>query len=226
MEILPDPVRRRFNTWRYRNFQRNRLSGRSSIAAFDYYKCIYVHIPKTGGISVNDALWGNPGGVHKNMEDYAKIFGRKTLDEYFTFTIVRNPWARLVSAWVFMKAGGQHARDARWAEKHLAGIDDFQIFVQEWVNESNIRKGIHFIPQVDFLKLDGRISVDFIGKLENIRQDFETVKQRIGLPYAQLPHKNKSAHKDFRDYYTAETRDLVAAVYREDIEQLGYSFDD
>jgi len=224
LEIMPDGIRQKWNRWHFRNFQLDKKMERSSIAAFDYYKCIYVHIPKTGGISVNDALWGNPGGVHKTMEQYARIFSPQTLEEYFKFAIVRNPWDRLVSAFFFLKDGGKHSRDAKWAEDHLSSFDEFEDFVLNWLNEENIHKGIHFIPQADFLKLNGSIKVDFIGSLESIEEDFDHIKQKIGLENARLPHKNRSARADYRTYYTEETKNKVAKLYAEDIALKNYHF--
>ena len=225
LEWTPDPIRQLVNKWRFKNFQLGRESSSSSIAAFDYYKCIYVHIPKTGGISINDALWGNPGGVHKSIGEYARIFSPQTLEDYFKFTFVRNPWDRLVSAYVFMKSGGQHAADASWAQAHLDGLDDFDSFVRHWVSSQNIYRGIHFIPQADFLKLHGTLAIDFIGRMENIEADFDTVKRQLGLNEAQLAHKNKSARRDYREYYTAKSISIVEEVYREDVELFEYSFD-
>jgi hypothetical protein len=221
---MPDGLRKHINIWRFENFQKGKTSNRSSLAAFDYYQCIFIHIPKTGGISVNDALWGNPGGVHKTIGDYARIFSEETLEAYFKFTFVRNPWDRLVSAYTFLKAGGQHDRDAGWAAAHLSGLDDFESFVRQWLTEENIYRGIHFIPQTAFLKLHGELKVDFIGKLENMAEDFEFVKQKLGIPEARLAHKNRSARQNYHQYYTQETREIVASVYSEDIELLDYSF--
>lgn len=225
LELTPDPLRRAVNRWRFERFQKGRQRERSSIAAFDYYRCIYVHIPKTGGISVNDALWGNPGGVHKSMEEYARIFSASTLQEYFKFTFVRNPWDRLVSAWFFLKAGGHHAADARWAERHLGAYNDFDAFVMNWLTPENARAALHFRPQTDFLKLNGKIAVDFIGKMERFAEDFDYVKHRIGRDDAELPHKNRSKREDYHGYYNEATRKRVATVYAEDIALLDYSFD-
>jgi len=226
LKILPDKIRKPLNRWRFEKFQMGRELKGSSIAAFDYYKCIFVHLPKTGGISVSHGLWGHLTGVHKSMEDYSRIFSDETFNTYYKFTFVRNPWDRLVSAYTFLKAGGLHAKDAKWAEKHLSGLDTFEDFVLNWLNSENIQKGIHLIPQSDFLKIDGQMRMDFIGRFENLQADFDIVKHRIGLPDADLPHKNKSARKDYKSYYTNDSViEKVAEVYAEDIELLQYSFD-
>jgi len=71
--------------------------------------------------------------------------------------------------------------------------------------------------------LDGAVIVDFIGRYETLATDLAYVGDRLGLPLA-LPHLNRSAHAHYRDYYTDETRAIVAARFARDIERFGYTF--
>ena len=71
-----------------------------------------------------------------------------------------------------------------------------------------------------FKAAGGRI--DFIGKFETLKEDFEKV--RVHLDLDSLMHKNKSTgeHSDWRDYYTPKTAKMVYQRYSKDFEMFGY----
>lgn len=71
---------------------------------------------------------------------------------------------------------------------------------------------------------DGKILVDFIGRVENLQADFDEVCDRIGIKRRQLPHVNRSAHKPYWEYYDETSRDVVAERFRRDIDYFGYRF--
>lgn len=160
------------------------------------------------------------------MRDVIEYGGPK-VRQLFSFTFVRNPWDRLVSAYFFLKAGGmvKYGQDRLFAEQVISKYKSFDEFVREWINHSNVCKQIHFVPQVDFvLDKDGRVGVDFVGRFENIVEDFRIVAERAGAGRRELLSVNATGHSDYRSYYSAQAKAIVAEVYGNDIEMFQYRF--
>ena len=87
-----------------RNYN-NYKNKNGTLREFEKMKCIFVHIPKTGGVSIGDALFENGSPGHRDVTRYRKIFGRKFWS-YYKFAFVRNPFTRLISTYEYLKGGG------------------------------------------------------------------------------------------------------------------------
>lgn len=196
-----------------------------SLKGFDDLKCIFVHIPKAAGISVNKALFGNYGGSHHKLKDYQLIFNKKEFNTYYKFTFVRNPWDRLVSTYFFLKNGGFHENDKAWFDENLSQFNNFEEFVLNWLNEDNIYKWIHFIPQNEFITVNGKVLIDDVYKLENIDEDMKAIAKKLNLTL-ELRHENQNPNRNskYREYYSSKTKEIVSRVYKKDIELFDYQF--
>lgn len=205
----------------------------------DSRRVLFVHIPKTGGSTVDhifdrevtDSRGGGKGQRHATYRDAARL--QPQLSEYWSCGFVRNPWARMVSWWAF--GAGVFARAAEGKEGAMAHLranpgrwapfgeyrDDFRRFVLEGTVEVE-RFGQ---PQVTWLTRPGGGLVDFVGRVETFAADVDVVRERLGLPPAvDQRQKNKSSHSHYSDYYDDETRTRVAEVFADDIEAFGYTF--
>lgn len=56
-------------------------------------------------------LFGNLGGAQLRIPHDQLIFSQREFEDYFKFTFVRNPWDRLLSAFLFLKKGGANKVD-------------------------------------------------------------------------------------------------------------------
>lgn len=216
----------RLSNWKNRNeFKRLRnRSGEYSLEGFDRLKCIYVHIPKTAGVSINKALFGNLGGGHRTIETYKKIFGPSVFDDYYTFTFVRNPYSRLLSAYRFLKDGGFNEKNKSWADENLSDYDTFDEFVKEWVNEENIWLYDHFKPQYSYVcDINLTPEVDFVGKFESINMDFTKVCRDLNIQNNLSVHnKGKKRNACWKHFYTDYSRDKIADLYQLDFQIFKY----
>lgn len=199
----------------------------ASLKPFIESRCVFIHIPKAAGISVGTGLFGQLTGHHRSIAGYQLILNQHEFETFFKFTFVRNPWDRLASAFHFLKQGGLHQIDAQWAAEQLAPYPDFEAFVTGWVNHKNIHSWFHFRPQHTYLCLPGQREprVDFIGFFENLPSDYELLRQRLGTGRPLKAENVTRQRRDYRELYTEEMKEIVARIYRDDIELLGYTFD-
>ena len=207
------------------NFRRRlALPEETSLAGFDELKTIFVHIPKTAGVSLNRALFNNMGGSHRTIKNYMWYFNNRELRQYYKFCFVRNPWDRLVSSYIFLRNGGMNKDDANWAEKHLSSCESFEDFVMNYVMNESVLSYTHFIPQYKFISCFGEIYMDKIYKFEEMQSAVQDIQDKLGIDML-LTHSNKSKKvQGYREYYSEKTRDIVADIYKQDISLFDYKF--
>jgi len=211
------------------------------------YNFLFVHIAKTGGTSVRTALaplrWKDPlyipqfiasrlshatgHRIASKFPRHAKIIAAKEMlpnelfEKLFKFAFVRNPWDLQVSSW-------HHLRRER--PRLVQDIPDFASFIR-WKLDPKRPYQYHIDTsierQTDYLKdLDGTILVDFIGRYENLQEDYEEACRRIGIKARPLPHKRQALdRKDYRSYYDDKLALMVMEYFKPDIEEFGYTFD-
>jgi hypothetical protein len=168
---------------------------------------VFVHIPKTAGMSIEQVFvdlvgltWktreplllgrnedprrGPPKLEHLQAGEYLSC-GHLTaaqLESYFKFSFVRNPWDRIVSEYRYR--GYPVKIDFKtYLFKHLPSPG--------WTDTYS-----HVMPQYDFLHdKTGKLLVDFVGKYESLQAGFDTVCARLGLPPTRLPWVNRSLQR-------------------------------
>tara|TARA_B100000700_G_C14892268_1_gene783296 strand:+ start:384 stop:1055 length:672 start_codon:yes stop_codon:yes gene_type:complete len=196
----------------------------SLINAFYESKIIFIHIPKTAGVSILKSIFGDVTlEGHRSVRFYKEIFNRKYSD-FFTFTIVRNPWDRLYSSYKFLEKGGINIHDKNAFKIHLFVYKDFEDFVINGLNKKIIWEITHFMPQYDFVcDKNGKIMIDYVGRFEDLNKSFSEISHILKLDF-KLDHHNKNDKKNYQDVYTSEMIEKVAQIYKKDIDIFEYSF--
>ena len=190
-------------------------------------RSIFVHIQKTAGASIEEALRAqdpaagaglHEGRRHMTAREIRALVGAPTWDAYFKFAFVRNPWDRLVSWYHMCMQVAEPNPFSRYVREVAPTFERFVTHATTGMGERTTRN------QLDYLTDDaGTVIVDFVGRYESLAADYATVTRRLGID-AALPHVNTSAHRDYRDYYTDATRDIVGERFARDIARFGYRF--
>lgn len=188
---------------------------------------VFIHIPKTAGNAVIKSLFGVKATGHDKAVKYAK-FDEEKFNSFFKFCFVRNPWDRMVSAFHYLKQGGISRNDIEFANEFMSGFENFEDFIYSLRNENTKKKilnWIHFTPQYEFTcNSSGELIVDYCGRYERLGDDYEYLKNKLGIEDNIIKVDNKSNHRAYWNYYNNEMIEIVREIYSKDIEMFGYKF--
>ena len=189
-------------------------------------KCIFIHVPKVAGTSINHAIYGRTLGHYSALEIQNKF--PKLFSDSFTFSLVRNPWDRLLSAYRFAKQGRTETMGIRNSKQYqIPEFESFESFVLEWLVHKNVDE-LDFVFQTQsrfLVDFNGQLLPDYIGKLENIDTDIKNIETKLNRTL-RIPHVNKtSVSSCYREAYKTQTMiDIVSEKYSKDIELFNYEF--
>jgi Sulfotransferase family len=180
---------------------------------------VFIHINKTGGSSIEHAL-----GLrvrHWTALELRQRLGARHWERKFRFAFVRNPWDKVASHYRYR------------VRSNRGGLGDNPIPFNEWVSRAYEQRDPAyfdsprwFMEQVDWISDgDDHSLVSFVGRFENLEEDFAHVCAAIGRPSLRLPHLNPSGLTDFRRHYDDDTAAIVARRFARDIDRFGYTFD-
>jgi len=173
---------------------------------------------KNAGASIERFFRWKGANRHFSNREYINKLG-KEYSQYFSFSVVRNPWDRMVSLYFFGKQ-----KNKSWCKK----FKDFNKWIQ-YITQQNA-KWKRYWNQFDWLKdHNDNINIDFIIRFENIDKDWLKLCKKIKCKPQQLPHINKTKkrkrkRKDYRFYYNDKSIELIGEKYKKDIEIFDYTF--
>ncbi len=206
---------------------------------------IFVHVPKTGGTSLalalearamkGDILIGDtpkarrrrgrlkglkPAGrlwKHSTLADVEGVINRDEMREFFTLTLVRNPWDRMVSYYHWLR---EQSFDHP-AVRHARALD-----FSGFLNHPETGASLRAWPYGRYLRDGaGTEHCNAFVRLEHLEQDLAPFEEHLGFRLHPLGCANASARDpDYRAYYTDSDAERVSRLCAEDIARFNYRF--
>lgn len=225
------------------------------------YPLVFFHLPKNAGKSICEALQidkeFHPPHLNQTVllgDDIKESYTEKQWNSLTKFTIIRNPWDRLVSLYHFRKKerdllirlenrgmweadGGDKDQEGWTFKKWLftsetAGVENYGVFLAyKDIIKNNpntkvfFRSTVDYINQIDLITdPNNNLYVDYVLRFESLNKDFNEMFSKLNLETPNLPQNNTSNHKHYREYYDDETKNFVDQLFKKDIEYFNYEF--
>ena len=145
--------------------------------------------------------------------------------DYLKFTIIRNPWDRVVSLYSW-EARNKPELKPQKSFVHRLGVP-FNEFAETKKAFAQFVKG-EWKTNDRFYLIDGEVCVDFVIRYERLESDLQELCGRLGLPRVELPRLKsgmRQAGHRYSEYYDQETREIVARAHANDVRHFGYAFE-
>jgi len=204
------------------------------------HSLLFIHIPKTGGSSIEQALgifgswqlenqeilfgliqsaellaygWGSAFLQHLSLRELQQHWDFSRAERFAT---VRNPWARFASVYTNTDT---HLKEVA----RLQGLELEGLSFEEFVDATERLEHAHLRPQFDYLVgADGELAVINLLRTEQLNVDFQHLCKRLGLQ-VELPWANRSNRsKPFEEFYSPASWQRIGERYAVDVEKLGY----
>ncbi|MCP5025245.1 MAG: sulfotransferase family protein [Actinomycetia bacterium] len=213
------------------------------------HQLLHIHIPKTGGTSieeyfhsVDDMVWGLPSWVgqeerqgrwfefqHLSLPELREFTGNE-FDQYESFAVVRDPYARLVSEFRWRQAiSTDHPHSTTRGFESIAAFlsaipRDIDTHWEDHIGSADQSEAnflIHVRPQHHYIfDAGGTLLVDHVLRFERLRQELTPLLQSRGLSADTF---NSTPSWALEEYFDQGQLDLVSEIYARDLARLPYS---
>jgi len=200
---------------------------------------IFIHVKKTAGNSIAERLLPycedkvhlkgkamdgvesletkNSYGLdkHASCQEWVKALGEESYRKHLIFSVVRNPWDRMVSHFF-------HQRKWKEGKTDFDGDSFFH-----WLHKiKSMESLIHYKAPglLGFTLSKPVLGVDYIMRFESLDEDWNHLCTLLEISYLPLNQRNMGEHDNYRRYYNAATYKLVAALCRWEIDRFDYRF--
>jgi chondroitin 4-sulfotransferase 11 len=190
---------------------------------------IFIHVPKAAGTSISDEIYGR--FVGHLAAKHVKRFAPGAFTALPSFTVVRNPFSRLLSAYRFATQGAVAGSGPVAGMFHpeiyqSPAFRSFDSFIEEWLPQQDLSKIDYvFRPQTHYV-LDeaGAVLPDYVGRVEDMASVEAHLGKTLNKPVSIGRHNTTGKPDSYVAKYSPSMRNIVSGVYHADLEAFNYDF--
>ena len=205
------------------------------------HKFVFCHIPRTGGTSFTEHIrryCAKRSDLGKESGEFIAVSHmplwrmkalyfkqRDDWDDYFKFTVVRNPYDRMVSLFCHLVGLGNQRWNGKF-ENMMAELNS----ENQWREYSRFRYGqAVFWPADMYLSYNYKAAMfDEVLRFEDMPGKAPEILEKLGIKESvrnfKYPHVNKSKRKPYREYYDDFCKSVVEKRYWWELKTFGYDF--
>ena len=181
-----------------------------------------IRIAKTGSTSI---VRGLLGGIENASHLTQGVFPNEWRSLY-SFGFVRNPYDRLVSAWLMFQGYATATEEEKVFQAGLTLQRVMEVVENPEVspvgNSYRSKLKLHCLPMTaPFFHLDQATE---IYRFENYPEEYQRLAHQLGVPAGDVPHWRKSIRQPHQSYYTTRDRRRAEQLFQADLEAFGYEF--
>jgi hypothetical protein len=193
-------------------------------------KIVFVEIPKTATQTItkeftdqrNPIGWSKAHMLYRQHYSISQLLeydylSTKQFDDYFKFSFIRNPFERAVSEYFYRCKIHKNYENEHPTFDHFIAQDLEYTQRQQSIHQ-------HLLPNYDFIYMNDVCKMNFVGRYENLQNDYDTLCDMINKPKSKLKIKNSTYHNHYSEYYSEQTKKLLVSKYANDIQYLDYTF--
>jgi len=192
------------------------------------HKLIFITIPKCASTSLVSWIENWPKNYARNyghqIAGHSSKEHSKYWDNYFKFSVVRNPYDRILSAFCFSSV--EKIGVAPKVTEYVNQFDSFDKFVIE-TNNKLPQLSEHFKPQHRWLTINDQLCKEInVFRFEELNSLKITLSKQFNLqgemPHMNMSHEHINKTNDYLRYYTNESLQIISRIYAKDFKMFNY----
>jgi hypothetical protein len=190
---------------------------------------LFVHIPKCAGTFIEKNLtpeidWHSKGEKHFSLQQCVDSYGEDIVNKCFRFTVIRNPFNRLVSFYLYHQRKNTQLFSVNFIEANFRAFkkDYYQSFSNFVFNLKHYHHNLErwakndIMPCHEFLITHQGIGVDVILKQETLSDDLSLLHKKTGMSFNDERINASPNSYNIKEYYDQKEINFVLNFYKAD----------